>query len=290
MRIISSVEGGEVRGFGAGGTKGAGFVSILGSGWRNATILREFKAGVDVGAQATGVHARRVHPVNGPSLQTSSVTIRCLLAPRSPPRLSAAWHRNRYTHNRTIALTHTLNIIVGSTRPGRVAPIFANWFKEFAAAHGKFEPVLVDIADFDLPLFDEPKHPRLGDYENEHTKRWSQTIAAADAFVFVTPEYNYFVPAPLVNAVTYLSAEWRYKPAGFLSYGGVSGGLRAVESAKPLLTTLKVVPIPEGVPVPNYPQLLADGEFKPNDLIAAGAKTMLDELHRWSVALKPMRA
>ena len=187
-------------------------------------------------------------------------------------------------------MTHTLNIIVGSTRPGRVAPIFANWFKEFAAAHGKFEPVLVDIADFDLPLFDEPKHPRLGDYENEHTKRWSQTIAAADAFVFVTPEYNYFVPAPLVNAVTYLSAEWRYKPAGFLSYGGVSGGLRAVESAKPLLTTLKVVPIPEGVPVPNYPQLLADGEFKPNDLIAAGAKTMLDELHRWSVALKPMRA
>ena len=69
----------------------------------------------------------------------------------------------------------------------------------------------------------------------------------------------------------------------------VSGCLRAVESAKPLLNTVKVVPIPEGVPVPNYPQLLVDGEFKPNDLITAGAKTMLDELDRWAGALKALR-
>lgn len=186
-------------------------------------------------------------------------------------------------------MNHTLNIIVGSTRPGRVAPIFANWFRDFAAPHGKFEPVIVDIAEFGLPLFDEPKHPRLGDYENEHTRRWSQTIAAGDAFVFVTPEYNYFIPAPLVNAITYLSSEWKYKPAGFLSYGGVSGGLRGVESAKSLLTTLKVVPVPEGVAVPNYPQLVVEGAFQPNDSIIASAGTMLDELHRWSVALKPMR-
>jgi len=186
-------------------------------------------------------------------------------------------------------LKHKLHIIIGSTRPGRVGPIFAKWFADFAREHGKFEPVLVDIAEFDLPLFDEPKHPRLGQYENEHTKRWSQTIAEGDAFVFVTPEYNYFIPAPLVNAITYLSAEWRYKPAGFMSYGGVSGGLRAVESAKPLLLVQKVVPIPEGVPVPNYPQLLVDGEFKPNDLIIASAKTMLDELDRWAGALETLR-
>ncbi|MEP9396695.1 NAD(P)H-dependent oxidoreductase [Mesorhizobium sp. KR2-14] len=186
-------------------------------------------------------------------------------------------------------MTHKLHIIIGSTRPGRVGPVFAKWFAGFAREHGKFEPVLVDIAEFELPLFDEPKHPRLGQYENEHTKRWAQTIAEGDAFVFVTPEYNYFIPAPLVNAITYLSAEWRYKPAGFLSYGGVSGGLRAVESAKPLLMVQKVVPIPEGVPVPNYPQLLVDGEFKPNDLILASATTMLDELDRWTGALKALR-
>jgi NAD(P)H-dependent FMN reductase len=187
-------------------------------------------------------------------------------------------------------LTHKLNIIVGSTRPGRVGPIFANWFVEFARQHGKFDPVLVDIAEFSLPLFDEPKHPRLGQYENAHTKRWSQTIAEGDAYVFVTPEYNSIIPAPLLNAITYLSTEWNYKPAGFLSYGGVSGGLRAVESAKPLLAALKVVPIPEGVPVPGYPQFLADGEFRPNELITNGATTMLDELDRWAGALKALRS
>jgi NAD(P)H-dependent FMN reductase len=192
--------------------------------------------------------------------------------------------------NGNTVLAHQLNIIVGSTRPGRVAPIFANWFKDFAAAHGKFEPVLVDIADFNLPLFDEPKHPRLGQYENEHTQRWAQTIAAGDAFVFVTPEYNYFIPAPLVNAITYLSKEWNYKPAGFLSYGGVSGGLRGVESAKPLLNTVKMVPIPEVVAVPNYPQLLVEGKFKANVLVEASARTMLDELDRWAGALKTLRA
>ncbi|RJG46761.1 NAD(P)H-dependent oxidoreductase [Mesorhizobium sp. DCY119] len=186
-------------------------------------------------------------------------------------------------------MTQKLNIIIGSTRPGRVGPVFAKWFADFARKHGKFEPVIVDLAELNLPIFDEPKHPRLGQYENAHTKKWSEAIDAGDAFVFVTPEYNYFAPASLINAITYLSAEWRYKPAGFLSYAGVSGGLRAVESLKPLLTTQKMVPIPEGVPVPNYPQFLKDGAFEPNDLITTGATTMLDELDRWAGALKALR-
>ena len=186
-------------------------------------------------------------------------------------------------------MTQKLNIIIGSTRPGRVGPVFAKWFADFTRKHGKFEPVLVDLADFNLPIFDEPKHPRLGQYENAHTKKLSEAIDAGDAFVFVTPEYNYFAPASLINAITYLSAEWKYKPAGFLSYAGVSGGLRAVESIKPLLMAQKVVPMQEGVPVPNYPQFLKDGVFEPNDLITTGATTMLDELDRWAGALKVLR-
>ena len=187
-------------------------------------------------------------------------------------------------------MTHKLNIIIGSTRPGRVGPVFAKWFADFAREHGKFEPVLVDIADFNLPVFNEPRHPRLGRYDHAHTKKWAAAIDAGDAFVFVTPEYDHFAPPALVNAIVYLSAEWQYKPAGFLSYGGVSGGLRAVEAEKQLLTALKVVTIPEAVPIPNYPQFIdADGVFQPNELITAGAKTMLDELDRWSGALKALR-
>jgi NAD(P)H-dependent FMN reductase len=189
------------------------------------------------------------------------------------------------------SLAHQLNIVIASTRPGRVGPVFARWLTEFAREHGKFEPVLVDLAEFNLPIFDEPKHPRLGEYENGHTKAWSRSVNAADAFVFVTPEYNYFAPPALVNAISYLTREWQYKPASFLSYGGISGGLRAVQAEKQLLSTLKVVPIPEGVPLPNFPQFLdADGAFAPTDIVATGATTMLDELYRWSEALKPMRS
>lgn len=188
-------------------------------------------------------------------------------------------------------MKHRLAIIIGSTRPGRAGPVFAEWLETFARGHGKFEPVLTDIAAFDLPLLDEPHHPKLGKYEKEHTKAWSKAIDAADAFVFVTPEYNYFAAPAIVNAVDYLSREWQYKPAAFFSYGGVSGGLRSVQSLKPLLTTVKIMPIPETIAVPMYQKSLdEDGAFQPSDHVVTGAGTMLDELHRWSVALKPMRA
>jgi NAD(P)H-dependent FMN reductase len=187
-------------------------------------------------------------------------------------------------------LNHRLAIIVGSTRPGRVGPIFAEWLRTVVGEHGKFEPVIEDLAAFNLPILDEPHHPRLGKYEKDHTKAWSKAVDAADAFVFVTPEYNYFVPPAIVNAVDFLAREWNYKPAGFLSYGGVSGGMRAVQSFKPLLTTVKVMPIPEAVVLPAFAQHLDDGRtFTPNDAATSSAATMLDELFRWSEALKPLR-
>ena len=96
----------------------------------------------------------------------------------------------------------------------------------------------MDLAEFDLPLLDEPKHPRLQQYEHEHTKRWSAAIGPADAFLFVTPEYDYFTSAALVNALQFLSVEWHYKAAGIVSYGGVSGGLRATQELRQLIGNL----------------------------------------------------
>jgi NAD(P)H-dependent FMN reductase len=188
-------------------------------------------------------------------------------------------------------MAHKLHVIIGTTRPGRLGPSVATWFAEYAKEHSQFEVALVDIADFNLPVFDEPLHPRLQKYEHQHTKDWSASVDAADAIVFVTPEYDYFAPPALVNAVTYLSKEWNYKPVGFVSYAGVSGGLRAVQAEKLLLTAVKMMPIPEGVAIPMFSQFInEEGVFTPNELIIASAKTMLDELTRWSDALKPMRA
>jgi NAD(P)H-dependent FMN reductase len=183
-----------------------------------------------------------------------------------------------------------LHIVIASTRPGRVGPVIGKWFHEFAAGHGKFEVELVDLADPRLPLLDEPAHPRLQKYEHQHTRDWSAKVEAADAFVFVTPEYNYSAPPSLMNALDYLYKEWNYKPVGFVSYGGISGGIRAVQMIKQIVTTLKMVPLVEAVPIPFFSQHIDDtGLFVPNELHQKSAADMLDELLRWAEALKPMR-
>ena len=184
-----------------------------------------------------------------------------------------------------------LQVIIVSTRPQRTGVPVARWFFDRAAQHAKFDVELVDLKEVDLPLLDEPKHPRLGQYEHEHTKAWSARVSSADAFVFVTPEYNGGVPAPLVNALDYLWAEWKYKPAGFVSYGGVAAGTRSVQMAKPIMMSLKIVPIPEGVAIPFVAQSLDDaGQFKGGSNFELAATTMLDELHRWSQALRALRS
>ena len=183
-----------------------------------------------------------------------------------------------------------LHIVICSTRPGRVGPSVARWFHEFAGNHGKFDAQLIDLVDFNLPVYDEPVHPKMQDYKHEHTRKWSKSVAAADAYVFVTPEYNYSPPPSLINALDYVYKEWNYKPCGFVSYGGVSGGLRAVQAAKLQVTTLKLMPMMESVAVPMVANLVdAAGVFRSNELIDRSAVTLLDELLRWTLGLKAMR-
>jgi len=183
-----------------------------------------------------------------------------------------------------------LAVIIVSTRPGRVGPTVALWFNEVATTYERFDVELVDLKDINLPVFDEPKHPRFGDYTHEHTKVWSAIVKRSDAFVFVTPEYDYFTPPSLVNAIVYLFHEWARKPAAFVSYGGISGGVRSVQAIKPLLTSLKVMPLPEAVSIPFVNTHLENGALKPTEAFGISAKALLDELHRWAVALKTMRA
>lgn len=184
-----------------------------------------------------------------------------------------------------------LQVVIASTRPGRVGDKVGAWFLEQARAHGKFESELVDLAEVNLPVFDEPRHPRLGQYEHAHTRAWSETVSRADAFVFVTPEYNYGPPPSLINALTYLAKEWAYKPVGFTSYGGVSGGLRSVQMIKQIVTTMKMMPIPEGVSIPFVSRHLdpAGKTFDPGEVQEKAASGMLDELHRWTIALSTLR-
>ncbi|UES52354.1 NADPH-dependent FMN reductase [Roseibium aggregatum] len=183
-----------------------------------------------------------------------------------------------------------LKIISGSTRPGRVGPTIAKWATSAAEAHGGFEVESIDLADINLPLLDEPAHPAAQQYTHDHTKRWSSIVADADAFLFLTPEYDYFTPASLVNAVQVLYREWNYKPAGIISYGGISGGLRASQTLRELLGNVNVMALPQVVPVPFFPEFINDESvFTPNDKMSEGATQLLGELTKWATALKTMR-
>jgi NAD(P)H-dependent FMN reductase len=186
-------------------------------------------------------------------------------------------------------LTLKLNIIIGSTRPGRAGPVVAQWLHQAAVAHGMFTVELVDLAEFNLPLLNEAAHPALRAYSNDTTVRWSASVASADAYLFVTPEYDFFAPAALVNAVQTLMHEWTYKPAGVLSYGGVSGGLRGSQVLRQLLGNVNVHALPQTVSVPFFSQFIVDGVFRPSEQAQAGAITMLNELHKWAGALRRLR-
>jgi NAD(P)H-dependent FMN reductase len=185
-----------------------------------------------------------------------------------------------------------LQIFIVSTRAGRKGPAIAAWFEQQATRQGGFEVEVVDLAEANLPLMNEPEHPRLRKYTHEHTIRWSARVARADAFVFVTPEYNYGSPPSLVNALDYLVQEWAYKPVGFVSYGGISGGTRGVQMTKSIVSALRMVPLTEAVAIPFFTKFMdaETGTFAGDETQEKSAELMLTELLRWTNALGVLRA
>lgn len=179
--------------------------------------------------------------------------------------------------------------VVASTRPTRIGPALGDWFTTLARKQGGFDVAAVDLAELNLPMFDEPEHPRFGRYQHEHTKRWSTIVGAADAVVLVTPEYNHSFPGSLKNAFDYLSNEWKNKPLGFVSYGGIAAGTRAVQAFKPVAAAqLMTVPL-NIVNVAWVGQKIKDGKFLNDADVDAAGNAMLAELLQLHGALHVLR-
>ncbi|GIE29324.1 reductase [Actinoplanes italicus] len=183
-----------------------------------------------------------------------------------------------------------LMVIIGSTRPGRAGLPIGDWFADRARAHGDFDVDVADLAEIGLPLLDEPHHPRLRQYVHQHTREWSARVESADAFVIVTPEYNYGYPAAVKNALDHLAREWAYAPVGFVSYGGIAAGTRAVQQLKQVVTTLRMIPVFESVNIPFHAQHIADGTFTPPPGTDDAAKAMLGELAKVEAGSRSLRA
>jgi NAD(P)H-dependent FMN reductase len=180
-----------------------------------------------------------------------------------------------------------LQIIVGSTRPGRRCPAVAAWFHELALKYPGFDVALVDLAEAGLPLLDEPRPPQRG--QHEHTRRWSATVSAAHAYVFVVPEYNHSYNAATKNALDYLACEWDGKPVAFVGYGGVAAGARTVEALVPEVTALGMVLLAHSVNIPSIRQAVSrQGVFEAAPGLEENATGVLDELLRLATALRPV--
>jgi NAD(P)H-dependent FMN reductase len=181
-----------------------------------------------------------------------------------------------------------IGIIVGSTRPGRKALDVANWVQGIAQERTDAEFELVDIAEFDLPLLDEPIPPSQGKYSKEHTKRWAAKIAGFDGFVMVTPEYNHSTSGALKNALDFLYAEWNNKAVGFVSYGS-AGGVRAVEHLRLIAAELQMADVRQQVILSLFTDFEDYTKFNPADRHRSSVETMLGQLIAWSHAMKGVR-
>lgn len=181
-----------------------------------------------------------------------------------------------------------IQVILGSTRPGRNGEQVAQWVYEHAKERNDIEVELVDVQDYDLPLLDEPAPPSTNQYSKDHTKKWAAKIGEADGYVFVTGEYNHSIPGALKNAIDYLYKEWNNKAAGFVGYGS-AGGVRAIEHLRQVMAEVQVADVRANVMLSLAHDFENFHDFKPLKGHQQTLNTMLDQLAAWAEALKSVR-
>ncbi len=181
-------------------------------------------------------------------------------------------------------------IVIGSTRPGRLGAEVADWVARQAKDRHLASYEVLDVAEFDLDLLNEPTVPGAAnrEYDNDKTRRWSRAVDEFDGFVFVTPEYNHSVPAALKNAFDVLYPEWSHKPASFVGYGA-DGAVRAIEHWRGIVANARMVAVRAQVSLSMF-QDFTDGHLAPLDRRDDELSTVFDQVEQMAGALAPLRA
>lgn len=189
----------------------------------------------------------------------------------------------------------TIKVILGSTRPNRFSEHAAAWITNIAKQRKELDVEVLDLRDYPMPFFDEPRSPsglKREDYKNETVKKWWDKITEGDAFIVVAPEYNNSIAAVLKNAFDYVYAPWNKKAIGFVSYGSVGGG-RSVQQLRQVAIELQMAATRGGVNI-FAPWALLDekGALKGGalDEYERSANGLLDQIIWWGNALKTARA
>lgn len=183
-----------------------------------------------------------------------------------------------------------IGIIIGSTRPTRVGDQVAAWIKEQGERLSDAQFEIVDLAELDLPLLDEPYSASMGNYQNEHTKAFAARIAPLDAFIFVTPEYNHAPSGALINALSYLYAEWNNKSAALVSYGFTANGARAASILRSMFGELQLADVRQQLALSIPAEFENYSTFAPGEHVVEALATQLEQLESWGRALQGVRA
>ncbi len=188
-----------------------------------------------------------------------------------------------------MSVPHIITLL-GSTRQGRVGGAIGAWFASIADARNDITHELVDLRDVGLPFFDSPVPPAMGAApEDPRAVTWAETVAAADGYVFLTPEYNHGYPGVLKNAIDHLHREWRRKPVAFVGYGGPGAGIRAVEQLRQVVVELEMVPLRHQVSIARAYMALDDQGRPSEPWHQDDATRLLDDLVWWANSLKTAR-
>lgn len=185
-----------------------------------------------------------------------------------------------------------VGVVLASVREGRRGEAFAGWIHGLLAERPGVEAVLLDLREWPLPSYaakDTPNAAEKAYAPGTLEARWRDAVAALDAFVVVTPEYNHGYPGQLKDALDVVYGPWNHKPVAFVSYGGFAGGARAVEQLRLVAVELRMVPVRDEVNV-RLAGYAADERGHPADPIyARKAKATIDDLLWWAHVTKEGR-
>jgi len=184
-----------------------------------------------------------------------------------------------------------IGIVIGSTREGRFGEKPAHWINEIAKQRTDLAFELIDLREYPLPFFNEPRSPAYGPVNNEAARLWAGKLATLDGLIVVTPEYNHGPSAVLKNALDYAYTEFVRKPIGFVGYGGV-GAARAVEQLRLIAIALQMAPVAHAVHIGMVESLgiMQQGKtFEDFSHLAEAANRLLDDMSWWAKTLKPAR-
>jgi NAD(P)H-dependent FMN reductase len=184
-----------------------------------------------------------------------------------------------------------IQVIIGSTREGRKGEKVAKWVFEKLNADKRYSAELIDLRDYPLEFYHDEMTPGKinGNYDSETARRWTSKIREADGYIFVTPEYNHGYPGVLKNAIDYGYNEWTNKPAAFVSYGGMAGGVRAVEQLRLVLIELQMAPIQQAVPITKIRSAFNENGELTDSSLNNVLQEVFDQLFWWSYVLKEGR-